>query len=109
MKQYSKPIVSQSLAINPCQAAEHRRMFPYIKLVDDQFPVFDNYQEHDAYLNEAGFVKQTNGCTKKRTRHGIATLVEIAKHTNEPCSWDDGKPDTEMTEQLKALNANKII
>jgi len=58
-KEYSKPIVSQSLAITPEQAAEHRMNFPDIKLQDDQFPVFENYQQHDKYLEKTGFVKKT--------------------------------------------------
>lgn len=57
-KEYSKPIISQSLAINPSQAAEHRQHFPDIELKDNQFPVFENYQQHDRYLEKTGFVKQ---------------------------------------------------
>lgn len=56
-REYATPIVSQSLAINPEQAAEHRRLFPDIKLVDDQCPVFENYSQHEAYLKKTGFRK----------------------------------------------------
>ena len=65
-KEYSKPIISQSLAINPCQAAEHRQNFPDVQLKDDQFPVFENYQQHDKYLKETGFVKQKGLHNKSR-------------------------------------------
>lgn len=82
-KEYAKPIISQSLAINPTQAAEHRATFPNIELKDDQFPVFDNYQDHDAYLKQTGFVKQKMRTTRQRTRFGIGnkrvTLSDVRR------------------------------
>jgi len=57
-REYSRPIVSHSLAINPSQAAEHRRLFPDVKLQDDTYPVFDSYRTHDAYLKKIGAVKK---------------------------------------------------
>ena len=54
---YKTPIHSDSLAINPCQVAEHKKMFPNIELDGDCRPVFDNFQNHEAYLDKTGFVK----------------------------------------------------
>lgn len=71
-REYASPIISQSLAINPEQAAEHRAAFPDVALKDDQFPVFENYQQHEAYLEKSGFVKQRNRRTRTRTKYGIA-------------------------------------
>lgn len=56
-KNYSHPIHSDSLAISPAQVAEHKKMFPNIKIDSDCRPVFDNYVEHDKYLQKCGFVK----------------------------------------------------
>ena len=72
-KEYSKPIVSQSLAISPEQAQEHKKLFPDVKLHDNQFPVFENYQQHDKYLEKTGFVKQKGLHTKSVTKNGRVT------------------------------------
>jgi len=63
-REYSKPIISDSLAVSPSQVAEHRRLFPDIKIHDDGRPEFTNYAAHDAYLKKTGFRKQ-----KQRVRH----------------------------------------
>ena len=54
---YSKPIHSDSLAISPTQVAEHKRLFPNIEIDSEGRPVFDNYKDHDAYLEATGFAK----------------------------------------------------
>ena len=54
---YKTPIHSDSLAINPNQIAEHKKMFPNIELDGDCRPIFDNFQRHEEYLNKSGFVK----------------------------------------------------
>lgn len=56
-REYRRPIVSHALGINPSQAAEHRRLFPDIKLKDDSYPVFTSYRQHDDYLKKIGAVK----------------------------------------------------
>jgi hypothetical protein len=63
---YATPLHSDSLAIAPDQAEEHRRLFPDIKLDEQCRPVFEKYSQHDAYLEKCGFVKQTNKHGKRR-------------------------------------------
>ena len=55
---YSKPIASDSLAINPEQIPEHRKKFPDVNVLPDGRPVFDNYKQHDDYLKKTGFIKK---------------------------------------------------
>ena len=50
-------IHSDSLAISPDQRAEHSKMFPNIKLDSQNRPVFDNFQNHQAYLDKCNLVK----------------------------------------------------
>lgn len=54
---YKTPIHSDSLAINPSQIAEHKKMFPNIELDGDCRPIFDNFVDHRNYLKATGFVK----------------------------------------------------
>ena len=56
-RSYSKPIVSDSLAILPDQIPEHRKMFPNIEVTKEGQPVFDNYSDHEAYLKKCNFEK----------------------------------------------------
>jgi hypothetical protein len=66
---YANPIVSDSLAMNPNQIAEHRELFPDIKVTPAGQPVFENYKQHDAYLEKTGFTKapkKIDGRKKKR-------------------------------------------
>jgi len=56
-KQYSRPLHSDSLAINPLQIEEHRRLFPNIEVDPEGRPVFENYRQHDSYLEKIGFQK----------------------------------------------------
>jgi putative FmdB family regulatory protein len=64
-KDYSHEIVSHSLAMNPSQISEHKRLFPDIKVRADGCPVFDNYKKHDDYLKKIGVYK-ADGKVKKR-------------------------------------------
>jgi len=57
-KDYMKTIHSDSLAINPEQRAEHEQRFPNIKLDDQHRPMFDNFQDHQKYLNDCNIVKE---------------------------------------------------
>ena len=54
---YKTPIHSDSLAINPNQIAEHKKLFPNIELDGDCRPIFDNFVDHEKYLDKTGFVK----------------------------------------------------
>ena len=54
---YSKPIVSNSLAVAPDQIAEHRKQFPDIQMTKEGQPVFDKYSTHEAYLEKTNFKK----------------------------------------------------
>ena len=56
-KEYGKTKWSDSLAINPEQIAEHKRLFPDIPVDSDGRPGFDNYKQHDNYLEKTGFRK----------------------------------------------------
>jgi len=55
---YKRAIHSDSLAINPKQREEHLKMFPNIKLDSQNRPVFDNFQDHQAYLDKCNIVKE---------------------------------------------------
>jgi putative FmdB family regulatory protein len=65
--EYSRAIVSDSLAISPTQIAEHKKHFPDIKVTPEGQPVFDSFKEHDAYLRKTGFVKHP-GKGKRRAK-----------------------------------------
>ena len=67
-KQYGKQIVSDSLAMNPNQIAEHRRMFPNVQVTKEGQPVFDNFTEHEAYLKKCNIVKKPKSKKKKGRR-----------------------------------------
>ena len=56
-KEYAKPLHSDSLAISVTQVEEHQRKFPDIKIDSQCRPVFENYQQHNNYLEATGFVK----------------------------------------------------
>ena len=82
-REYGVPIVSQSLAMNPNQIADHNRMFPDIRVTDEGCPVFTSYQQHDAYLHKTGFSKQP-GKKNHRSRAGVTVikLSDIAQEMN---------------------------
>ena len=63
--QYHRAIHSDSLAISPTQRAEHERLFPNIKLDSECRPVFDNFNDHDAYLKKTGFKKERQKTKRK--------------------------------------------
>ncbi len=62
---YSKPLISDALAVHPSQIAEHRGMFPDIKVHSDGRPEFTSFKQHEKYLEATGFVKQPQ--KKRRT------------------------------------------
>ena len=64
---YDKPLHSDSLAMAPSQVAAHRRRWPDIEIDSDCRPVFDNYKQHDRYLEDTGHVKMA-----QKVRHVFA-------------------------------------
>jgi len=64
-RSYHKPIVSDSMAVAPNQVAEHRKLFPDVKMLDDGRPVFDNFSDHEAYMKKCN-VEKVPQKTKKR-------------------------------------------
>ena len=51
-------LISDSLAMNPDQIAEHNIRFPNIKVHPDGRPEFTSVRQHHHYLEQIGFVKQ---------------------------------------------------
>lgn len=49
--------VSQSLAINPNQAAEHRAKFPGVELTPDGCPMFNSVRQRERYMDACGAYK----------------------------------------------------
>lgn len=49
---------SQSMAISPDQAAEHRRLFPNVRVREDGCIGFDSVKERADYCEKCGFEKQ---------------------------------------------------
>lgn len=64
-RSYHKPIVSNSMAMNPNQIAEHRQKFPDIQVTTEGQPVFDNFADHEAYMKKCNIEKMPQ---KKRKR-----------------------------------------
>jgi len=67
-ERYYHPMISDSLAMNPNQIAEHRRMFPDITVHPDGRPEFSSYKQHDAYLEKTGFRKMKQRIRRKLTK-----------------------------------------
>lgn len=65
---YRTPLHSDSLAIAPSQRKEHEQQYPYIKLDSKCRPIFDNFKDHDRYLNETGFRKQPGKSKRRSTK-----------------------------------------
>ena len=67
-KEYGQTKYSDSLAVSPDQIQEHKQTFPDIKVDDQGRPGFDNYQQHDKYLEKTGFVKAPQKIRRKGKR-----------------------------------------
>lgn len=65
---YKRAVHSDSLVINPSQRAEHEKLFPNIKLDNQNRPVFDNFQNHQRYLNKCNLVKERKKVKPKGVR-----------------------------------------
>jgi len=57
--------VSDSLAMNPDQIAEHRQHFPDINVLPDGRPEFTSVKQQERYLDVTGFTKQTQRIRNK--------------------------------------------
>jgi len=66
-KEYGETFWSQSLAIGPSQTAEHKRLFPDVKVRPDGCIGFDSPRQHDKYLKRTGFTKLSGKNKKKST------------------------------------------
>lgn len=69
---YSKPLVSDSLAVSVDQIDEHKQAFPDVDITKEGQPVFRSYKQHDAYLEKTGFIKSPQ--KKKRREKKITTI-----------------------------------
>jgi len=67
-KEYFHPIHSDSLAISPSQIAEHKKLFPDMKIDGEGRPVFENFRQHDDYLETCGFGKEIQRLKPKGRR-----------------------------------------
>jgi len=67
-KEYGSEIHSDSLAIMPSQVKEHQQKFPDVKIDNEGRPVFDNYQQHDKYLEQIGAVKMPQKIKHKKSK-----------------------------------------
>jgi len=67
-REYHRPIVSDTLAINPEQIPEHRRKFPDVKVLPDGRPVFDSFRKHEDYLKKSGVVKHPQRIRRRAKR-----------------------------------------
>ena len=67
-RSYHKPIVSDSMAVSPTQVAEHRRLFPDVKILNDGRPVFDNFSDHQKYLDKCNIEKVPQKIKKRGKR-----------------------------------------
>ena len=59
-------LISDSLAINPCQTKAHKKLFPGVDVLSDGRLKFNSFRSHDKYLDETGFYKNR----QKRTHKG---------------------------------------
>lgn len=69
---YQHPIHSDALAISPTQVAEHKKLFPNIKLDKACRPIFEKFTDHEAYMKKCGIVKHPQKIRRKGKR--IATV-----------------------------------
>lgn len=49
--------VSQSLAINPSQIEEHKKLYPNVDVLPDGRIHLTSVRQHDGYIDKRGFVK----------------------------------------------------
>jgi len=62
---YQHPIHSDALAISPTQIAEHKKLFPNIRLDKACRPIFEKFTDHEAYMKKCGIVKHPQKIRQK--------------------------------------------
>ena len=67
-QRYARSIVSDSLAISVDQIEEHRKKFPDIQITPEGQPVFDNYEDHNRYLEACNIQKLPQKIKRKGKR-----------------------------------------
>ena len=84
---YSQPIHSDAMAIQPSQVAEHRELFPDVKIDEQCRPVMENSDQHQKYMDACGFVKK-----RQSTRMGgeIIAVLEDEDAESETQAEDTG-------------------
>ena len=55
--QYDRPIVSDAMAVNTDQIAEHKKLFPDVRITSEGQPIMENYAQHKNYLDKTGQIK----------------------------------------------------
>lgn len=78
-KEYGKTKFSDSLAISPSQVEEHKRLFPDIPIDNQCRPGFDNYKQHDKYLEKCGFEKVSQKRRKRGRKIGGEKKTKIQR------------------------------
>ncbi len=67
-RSYHKSIISDSMAMNPDQIPEHKRLHPDIEVTSDGRPVFDNFADHEKYMKKCNIEKMPQKVRKKGKR-----------------------------------------
>ena len=65
---YQRPIHSDALAISPTQIAEHKKLFPNIRLDKACRPIFEKFTDHEAYMKKCGIMKHPQKIKPKGER-----------------------------------------
>lgn len=65
---YKHPVHSDALAISPTQIAEHKRLFPNIRLDKACRPIFEKFTDHEAYLKRCNIIKHPQKIKPKGKR-----------------------------------------
>ena len=65
---YRHPVHSDAMAIHPDQRAEHERRFPNIRIDKQNRPIFDNFTDHQAYLDQCNIIKVRQKIKPKREK-----------------------------------------
>ncbi len=65
---YKHPVHSDAMAIHPDQRAEHEQRFPNIRIDKQNRPIFDNFTDHQAYLDKCNIIKVRQKIKPKREK-----------------------------------------
>ena len=59
-EKYGKPIEMWSMAVHPSQVAEHRHLFPDIKVTDGGLPLITSLREKQDYMKARGWIDRNS-------------------------------------------------